>query len=345
MSENFKIGNYNYTINEIYSSPNNVNMTDGNLNPSSIQAKNKTSEDELAEFTDEETNSSSENYSISKLQKQYKKEMENMQRYQDKLSEYRKIKNEIKNKLILADADNTSNLETKLDNIQEKIDTTNSKLSDCISKMSALNTSILNEQNNILAQIQSDIQSSQYLQPLSYSNTNMQNVNGITPVNTNLNVQQGSGTSLMGVTGELSVCLDRVAQSLGTSRQDAADYITTLCNTVGEGKVNPKIMLSQIFSESSGNQSCTTTATSKFVGLGQMSSVAVKEINNQYGTNFTFQDMDNPAKNLEAMTYLMKYQLNRYNGNMGAALTAYNVGHFSGSVNGYAQKIMSRAGS
>ena len=239
---------------------------------------------------------------------------------------------------IFSEDETKNSLLSKLDSIQSEIDEYNSKIIQCLENIGNIASSII--QLKTQAANSSSGNTSNLYSPAISNASGASSLSG--GQTTALNVQAGSGAELAAVDGDLSICLDRVASSLGTSRQGAADYITTLCNTVGKGYFDPKVILSQIFSESSGIQSCSTTATSDFVGLGQMSEVAVQEVNNQFGTNFTFNDMNDAAKNLEAMVYLMTYQYERYGNNLGAAITAYNVGHFSGTVNGYAQKILSR---
>ena len=73
-----------------------------------------------------------------------------------------------------------------------------------------------------------------------------------------------------------------------------------------------------------------------------MSEVAVKAVNQEFGTNFTFEDMNDPAKNIEAMVYLMHYHYEKYDNNIGAAITAYATGHYDGTVIDYAKRVMSR---
>lgn len=339
MSENLNINGYSCENKTVYETLKAAGLTSANLKTLDKNSDMKISEDELVEFEgEEEANSKEETYSdnptIQSLQRQYKKEMQAMYDYQHKIMELRQLKNEVKTSLasVPEDSDSRGTLEARMDKIQGKIDSANSSITKCLSNMAEINNSIIQAQYNL--------NNANNLTGSLSGTAGTAGTSGAT--GGNLNVQSGSGTALASVTGDLSTCLDRVAKSLGTSRQEAADYITTLCNTIGKGYFDPKIILSQVFSESSGNQSCSTTATSKYVGLGQMSAVAVKEVNNQFGTNFSFNDMNDPAKNLQAMVYLMRYQYERYGKNLGAALTAYNVGHYSGSVNKYAQKIMSR---
>lgn len=339
MSENLNINGYVCANNDIYTTLKAANLTSDKLQALDKNSDNKISEDELMEFTGEDDTVSgtatvySDNPTINSLQMQYEKQMREIYRLQQKISHLRTLKSETKANMaqFAEDSEERSGLESKMDEIQGKIDSYNSSVTSGISNLFSINMQIQNAQNNLNSTGST----------ASAVMSNGVNATSATASGT-LEVNKGSGASLATVTGDLSTCLDRVAQSLGTSRSDAADYITTLCNTVGKGYFNPKVILSQIFSESSGNQSCSTTSTSKYVGLGQMSAVAVEEVNKQFGTNFTFNDMNNAAKNLKAMVYLMTYQYERYGKNLGAALTAYNVGHYSGSVNNYAQKIMSR---
>lgn len=335
MSENLNINGYICANGEIYNILKSENVSKADLAKLDKNSDNKISEDDFAEFTGEEEEITySKNPKIASLQYQQEREEEKIEKYQKRISDLMVLRNKTKVNIAgVSNEETVNSLTSKLDSIQSEIDGYNSKIIECISNLGAINVSI------IQAQMQAaNTSNSTIISGLNAAQGTTQ-TGGTT---SSLNVQAGSGSDLMAVTGDLSICLDRVASSLGTSRQGAADYITTLCNTVGKGYFDPKVILSQIFSESSGNQSCSTTATSDFVGLGQMSAVAVEEVNNQFGTNFTFNDMNDAAKNLEAMVYLMTYQYERYGHNLGAAITAYNVGHYSGTVNGYAQKILSR---
>lgn len=335
VSENLNINGYICANGEIYDILKSENVSKADLAKLDKNSDNKISEDDFAEFTGEEEEITySENPKIASLQYQQEREEEKIEKYQKRISDLMVLRNKTKVNIAgVSNEETVNSLTSKLDSIQSEIDGYNSKIIECISNLGSINVSI----------IQAQMQAANTSNSMIISGLNT--VQGTTPTGgttSSLNVRTGSGSDLMTVTGDLSICLDRVASSLGTSRQGAADYITTLCNTVGKGYFDPKVILSQIFSESSGNQSCSTTATSDFVGLGQMSAVAVEEVNNQFGTNFTFNDMNDAAKNLKAMVYLMTYQYERYGHNLGAAITAYNVGHYSGTVNGYAQKILSR---
>ncbi len=341
VSENLNINGYICANGKIYDILKSENVSKADLAKLDKNSDNKISEDDFAEFTGEEEEITySKNPKIASLQYQQEREEEKIEKYQKRISDLMVLRNKTKVNIAgVSNEETVNSLTSKLDSIQSEIDGYNSKIIECISNLGAINVSI----------IQAQMQAANALSGTSASNganasaLNMaQGTASAGNTTSSLNVQTGSGSDLMAVTGDLSICLDRVASSLGTSRQGAADYITTLCNTVGKGYFDPKVILSQIFSESSGNQSCSTTATSDFVGLGQMSAVAVEEVNNQFGTNFTFNDMNDAAKNLKAMVYLMTYQYERYGHNLGAAITAYNVGHYSGTVNGYAQKILSR---
>lgn len=335
VSENLNINGYICANGKIYDILKSENVSKADLAKLDKNSDNKISEDDFAEFTGEEEEITySKNPKIASLQYQQEREEEKIEKYQKRISDLMVLRNKTKVNISgVSNEETVNSLTSKLDSIQSEIDGYNSKIIECISNLGSINISI----------IQAQMQAANTSNSMIISGLNAaQGTTQTGGTTSSLNVQTGSGSDLMAVTGDLSICLDRVASSLGTSRQGAADYITTLCNTVGKGYFDPKVILSQIFSESSGNQSCSTTATSDFVGLGQMSAVAVQEVNNQFGTNFTFNDMNDAAKNLEAMVYLMTYQYERYGHNLGAAITAYNVGHYSGTVNGYAQKILSR---
>ena len=345
MSDELNVNGYICASNKVYDSLKSENISKDNLAKLDKNSDNKISEDELVEFDDKEEESASkktysDNPQIASLELQYEKEQEDIVKYQKRIADLMVLKNKTRVNVASASKNETKEaLMSKLDNIQGEIDEYNTKIISSLNNMGTISANI----KNIQTQIENTKTSYTAIQANSNASTASTSTNAVSnTASASLNVQTGTGQELMNVTGDLSICLDRVAESLNTSRQGAADYITTLCNTITNGEINPKVILSQIFSESSGIQSCSTTATSKFVGLGQMSAVAVEEINRQFGTNFTFSDMDNAAKNLEAMVYLMTYQYRRYDNNIAAAITAYNVGHYSGTVNNYAKKILSR---
>ena len=68
------------------------------------------------------------------------------------------------------------------------------------------------------------------------------------------------------------------------------------------------------------------------LGLTQMTPIAVKDVNQRYGTNFTMEDMTDPNKALEAGSLHFKTMLNTFDGDTTAALAAYNAG--PGTVRG-----------
>lgn len=326
VSENLNINGYICANSEIYNILKSENVSSADLKKLDKNSDNKISEDDFAEFTGEEEETTySSNPQIASLEFQQETEEKNIEKFQRRINDLMVLKNKTRVNIAGVSEDETKNsLLSKLDSIQSEIDEYNSKIIQCLENIGNIASSIIQLKTQA-ANSSSGNTSNLYSPAISNASGASSLSSGQT---TALNVQAGSGAELAAVDGDLSICLDRVASSLGTSRQGAADYITTLCNTVGKGYFDPKVILSQIFSESSGIQSCSTTATSDFVGLGQMSEVAVQEVNNQFGTNFTFNDMNDAAKNLEAMVYLMTYQYERYGNNLGAAITAYNVGHF-----------------
>lgn len=338
MSENLNVNGYSCSSSGVYNIVKNANLTSSELKMLDKNSDKKISEDELAEFIDLENETTTErqysdNPTIASLEFQYDQEQSNIEKYQKRISDLMRLKNKTNvNIASVSDTETIDSLTSKLSSIQGQIDEYNSKINDSLNNMNSISAAIIQVQ----MQIENGISSN------GYANTGVLGATAGSGTSSTISVQSGSGQALTSVTGEMSTCLDNVAKSLGTTRETAADYITTLCNTIGKGYFDPEVILSQILSESSGNQSCTTTANAKCVGLGQMSAVAVEEINKQYGTNYTFSDMDDAAKNLQAMMYFMVYQYERYGNDLGAALTAYNVGHYSGTVNGYAKKILGR---
>ncbi len=352
MSENFSIGSYNCSTSNVYEVLKDFGLDDNTFKKIDKNSDKTITEDELVEFaeseeetenTDTDTKTSTSNSGESE-----DVEVQNLQNQKDrKIKEMYKLKAKIKrleNLQKQAEAEavcyaKESEARNKADSIvsdyEGQISSINSQISSAVSQIVSLDSQIAQLKNSkaLAAQYANAITNTS---SVTNTSTSTNNTSG------NIEVQEGSGANLASVTGDLSTCLDRVASSLGVDRQTAADYITTLCNTVGCGYFEPKVILSQIFSESGGDNSASSTPA--YVGFGQMSAVAVEEVNRQFGTNYTFDDMHDPAKNLEAMIYLMRFQYERYGKDIGKALTAYNVGNCeSGVVNSYAQTILSRA--
>lgn len=342
MPENLSINGYICETNNIYTELKTKNLSTDELASLDKNSDNKISEDEYVELSDSEEFEKNSEYDedphIAYYQKRYQREEKRIYELKCDILRYKNRQKEIKFQMENttpnsdSDSESSNSAQELYEEINSKINATNSKINACIKIMSDATFAIqkrIDELNNRTSTSSTTV-----------TNTNTDN-SSVSNAG-NISVESGSGKDLYNVTGDLSICLDRVAEGLGTTREGAADYIASVCNSAGGGKIDPKIILSQIFSESSGYYNVTTTETSDFVGLGQMSEVAVKAVNQEFGTNFTFEDMNDPAKNIEAMVYLMHYHYEKYDNNIGAAITAYATGHYDGTVIDYAKRVMSR---
>lgn len=90
--------------------------------------------------------------------------------------------------------------------------------------------------------------------------------------------------------------------------------------------VDPDLFQALVFHESAGGDVNAESHTGAS-GLGQMTGIAVKEVNRIYGTNYTREQMrTNPAANADASAKLFAYEMKVHKGNVEYALAAYNGG-------------------
>ena len=368
MSENFKIGSYTCESQTVYSilSDKTLDITDDVLKQIDKSNDKIITEDELVEYSeleeDDEAEEASKNsdglltteemgeeYSddarIRDYQMKRDQEIKNIRKYNLKLKKANiRLKAAEANAAGYAeDSSARSKADSYVEECEGKVKTLEDKISTSTKNILSYNAQI----EQIQAQLAAAAQAAANNNTSSNSDTTSGGVADSNAAEStggtsgNYTYVEGSGAELAKVDGELSICLDRMADSLGTDRASAADYVATLCKNQGAGYFDPKIIVSLVFSESGGDN--TASSDPNYVGFGQMSSVAVDEVNNQFGTSFTFSDMSDPAKNLEALVYLLRFQYERYDHDLGKALTAYNVGNCeSGVINYYAQQIMSR---
>ena len=369
MSENFKIGNYTCESQAVYSilSDPDLNLSDAELEKIDKSKDKIITEDELVEFSeleeDDDVNEASstsgglltteemgEEYSDDARIRDYQikrdQEIKNMRKYNIKLKKANvRLKAAEANAAGYAeDSDARSKADSYVSDCESKVKDIKDKISSCTKNILNYNAQIEQIEAQLAAAAQAaanNISSTETTVAANDGTTSSESTANASGTSSNFTYTEGSGAELANVTGDLSICLYRMASSLGTDRASAADYVATLCKNQGLGYFDPKIIVSLVFSESSGDNSASSDP--NYVGFGQMSAVAVEEINNQFGTSFTFSDMYDPAKNLEAIVYLLRFQYERYDHNLGKALTAYNVGNCeSGNINYYAQQIMSR---
>ena len=124
---------------------------------------------------------------------------------------------------------------------------------------------------------------------------------------------------------------DKLCNELGMSKEETAAYLSNLCTAEewGNGCIDPVLLTAQICQES-GFDADIYGDSGLALGLGQFHECAVDEVNNQYGTNYTYADRANPTKALEMMVLLLKYDHKRTNGDTDAMLAMYNQGNPNG---------------
>ena len=97
-------------------------------------------------------------------------------------------------------------------------------------------------------------------------------------------------------------------------------------NAAIENGLDPDLFQAVVYHESAGGDVNAQSPTGAS-GLGQMTGIAVKEVNRVYGTNYTRQQMrDDPDANADAAAKLLAYELKQHDGNVEQALAAYNGG-------------------
>lgn len=150
-----------------------------------------------------------------------------------------------------------------------------------------------------------------------------------TPLETN--IVQGQDVNLW--MSELERCggdvwenYDVFCANLGLDREQTMKHLLNLCFSpdFGNGTVNPIVLLAQILTESTNNPNAVGD-NGNAVGFGQFHTCAVDEVNNQFGTNYSYNDRYDPYKNLEMMVLLLRYDFS-VTKSIDGALAMYNVG-------------------
>lgn len=111
--------------------------------------------------------------------------------------------------------------------------------------------------------------------------------------------------------GNATTFYSRLCKEMGMNEKEVADYLTELSNSEqwANGCVSPIMLFAQICNES-GCYADAVGDNGAALGLGQFHECAVDEVNNQFGTNYTYADRANPKKALEMMSLLLKYDYN-----------------------------------
>jgi soluble lytic murein transglycosylase-like protein len=102
--------------------------------------------------------------------------------------------------------------------------------------------------------------------------------------------------------------------------------------------IDPEIIFAMAYRESSYNPKSVGDGGDSY-GLLQIQPKWHKDRMNKLGCT----DLLDPYQNVIVGIDYLSEQMARYNGNMGKALTAYNAGHYSGTVTNYAKTIMAMA--
>ena len=110
--------------------------------------------------------------------------------------------------------------------------------------------------------------------------------------------------------------------------QNLINQIERVSDTLG---VPANIVASIVIVESSGNPAAIGKAGER--GLMQLTEVALKDVNDNTGTNFNFNQMFSPVQNLAAGSLFFKLQLKRFSGDTSQAIRAFNCGQ-AGAIGG-----------
>ncbi len=161
-------------------------------------------------------------------------------------------------------------------------------------------------------------------------------------------VSSANGQELLDELSALGMDLSKLSNELGMSQEETAAYLTELCESEewAGGCIEPIVLYGQIMQES-GFDADILGDSGAALGLGQFHKCAVDEVNNRYGTNYTYEDRSNPKKALEMMALLLKYDYS-CTGSQNGMLAMYNQGHAS-AINesggqAYVKHVLARIG-
>lgn len=118
--------------------------------------------------------------------------------------------------------------------------------------------------------------------------------------------------------------------------QAVQDTIFAECEKHG---ISPAIVIAQIEKES---QFDTYAIGDDGRSFGLMQIRVKSQLPRMIDLNCT--DLFNPSQNVKVGIDYLAYQLDRYNGDMAKALTAYNRGNYNGTITEYAKTIIANAG-
>jgi len=175
--------------------------------------------------------------------------------------------------------------------------------------------------------------------------------NTTTDDNTNVNGEELLA-KLQSAGGDAWNEFDRLASTLGLSKDKTAEYLENLCNTVGENCIDP-VIFTALLRQESGYRRDAVGDGGLAIGLGQLQPIAVEQLNQWYpDKNYSNDDRYDAYKNLEMTMMCIKGHYNEYVNAYGTEpsvrtlLGAYNQGWItlaenSGGVQ-YARDVLSR---
>lgn len=118
-----------------------------------------------------------------------------------------------------------------------------------------------------------------------------------------------------------------------------SQFVVPIARATG---IEPSTVFGIIYTESRGNENA--TGTSNDIGLMQVTPIALLEVNQKTGSNFTLAELRNPETNIQVgVSYLkicMNSGLNEFD-----SLRGYNAGYPTAKINptasvGYANKVI-----
>ena len=158
----------------------------------------------------------------------------------------------------------------------------------------------------------------------TFQKTSEQNISS-----SNVSITPGSGQELLNQIknsgGDAPAFLGNFCQSFGMSEQEVADYLVSICNdpNFGAGVLNPSWVYAQLCQESGGRAVVPNSSDPLAEGIAQFRTCAVDQVNQTYGTNYSYEDRNDPRKAVEMMTLLLKHNYNQTGSLEGATAMYY----------------------
>ncbi len=127
--------------------------------------------------------------------------------------------------------------------------------------------------------------------------------------------------NLSTVKKEKTPVLSQYNNSLSNSVKEYIPLIETLCSKYKYSY--PKVVAAIIQIESNGNENA--VGQSGELGLMQIMPIALQDVNENFGTNFQFEDLAVASNNISVGILFLKLQLKRMK-NLNDSIRAYNAG-------------------